>query len=729
MIFLKLIPLFLPGWALCPRKFPEKLQGVFIFGISFLLQSGVLLIAGLSHHFHPIITVGWVLPFLLVLVWRRPALSLSKSILPFVFLFCLMALYLGMYGSDTYPGGGDAGTYMITAKHLASTGGYTWKEKEVIPREDIKNLAIRTTPYAYPWKEVFPGFIQHERAFFPQFFPLYPHWLAYFDTPSPRWAHLYFLILGIISWGALGKYLWGWGKAFWFALLICANPLTLHFVKYPTAELLLFASLGFAFLFTYLALKLPRKTWYLYLAFFWLPPLWVKFMGWVLWFIAVGTLWGVTRKASPWIPIGFMVLLAGLPAWWWAFPHGINHLRQLEHLGLNTYPYALVLLFLAFFLFRGALRIPLILSSFIIAWLIPRGMLPPLTRFGGPLLMGIGTLGLSILLIRHRHRENLWIGSFMGIALCFIALGTGDNPTYPFLARRFVPWGLGWLTWGSLYFLHFFKRWKRVLYPFAFALWLLPILEQYPALFTPLYQGFSENLMKLEKTLPSQEPTFFLTFEGAKYASHLCLLEGISAYYLKIDRGENLKKLQQWVLTHPRTYLVVAHPPSQGMKEAITFREKTLPSLARPPLKAPKERIITRYLWEVTPALGELPNPLDVGGADDLFVAGFWGKEREGSRSFRWSQKEAHLLLPPAKTYELTLKGASRLSPQPLRIWLEDTLLWDGFVTPQWQTLTVSLPTLPTSAIVLTLRTHTYIPNERDKRTLGVRVDFVRGIK
>jgi hypothetical protein len=125
---------------------------------------------------------------------------------------------------------------------------------------------------------------------------------------------------------------------------------------------------------------------------------------------------------------------------------------------------------------------------------------------------------------------------------------------------------------------------------------------------------------------------------------------------------------------------------------------------------------------------------LDVGGFDDFQVSGFYDKEGEGERSYRWTGSCASVYLPGARRASwLAITAAARHRPDPARVTvsLSGVVLGELMVGPEWTRRTFALPAEPSpDPPVLRLdvpawRPINVLPRSDDSRDLGVMIDRI----
>jgi hypothetical protein len=154
------------------------------------------------------------------------------------------------------------------------------------------------------------------------------------------------------------------------------------------------------------------------------------------------------------------------------------------------------------------------------------------------------------------------------------------------------------------------------------------------------------------------------------------------------------------------------------------------------------EHVMGLELYRVIPRTGvatvTLPFRLDLGQGDfGALVSGFYGREKDGDITYRWTAPEAQLTLPSgvySEARSLTLRAAA---PRPEGGEMMLQLKVDGI---QWTTLTlgesfstyaISTPTLlpDGDTVTLTLITEGWNPQaagvSQDDRDLGVMLDWM----
>ncbi len=133
------------------------------------------------------------------------------------------------------------------------------------------------------------------------------------------------------------------------------------------------------------------------------------------------------------------------------------------------------------------------------------------------------------------------------------------------------------------------------------------------------------------------------------------------------------------------------------------------------------------------PALREI----DVGGSDDLQVAGFYDKEGGGDHTYRWTGRCASVYLPGARPGDLVTITAGTgqrpaTSPVPVTVSIGGTAVGRFEASHEWTDHSVRLPApLPPGPPVLRLDVSTFrpinvLPGATDARDLGLMVDRIR---
>lgn len=151
------------------------------------------------------------------------------------------------------------------------------------------------------------------------------------------------------------------------------------------------------------------------------------------------------------------------------------------------------------------------------------------------------------------------------------------------------------------------------------------------------------------------------------------------------------------------------------------------------------ERNPTAWAWDHLQA--PPGREVDLGGGLDWgLVDGFYGAEKEGERTYRWSAGTARLRFPQAGTGRpltllLSLRGwrPEGEAPAEVEVVMEGTIVARLTAPADWGEHEVHLPSVPAGQdVVVTLRTTTFLPAPSDLlstgclRTLGVMVDAAR---
>jgi hypothetical protein len=126
---------------------------------------------------------------------------------------------------------------------------------------------------------------------------------------------------------------------------------------------------------------------------------------------------------------------------------------------------------------------------------------------------------------------------------------------------------------------------------------------------------------------------------------------------------------------------------------------------------------------------------VDIGGSDDVQVSGFFEKEQDGERTYRWTGTCASVFLPGAKagaTVVITASANKRPSAPEVRVSLSGVPLGSFTLGSDWEDHALTLPpTLPLGPLLLRLdvsawRPAKVLPGSTDTRDLGVMVDRIR---
>jgi hypothetical protein len=371
--------------------------------------------------------------------------------------------------------------------------------------------------------------------------------------------------------------------------------------------------------------------------------------------------------------------------------------------------------------------------------------------FVSPLALAAGVLGLAALLRHWRPRAALLVLTALVFSLFYFYKIRVYND-YFFALRRFmpviVPALLGFAA-HALELLWARGRWRRA----AAAAWGIALVVLYAWQTAPLlrYTDWNNAVRFVGDVARRFGPEDVVIFEQPR-SVHLLSLPLWSAHGVQVlelarfnPDPERLRHLvESWRGRYRNVYFVHTYRTDLcGLfLERVTDYSFGTYEWERAYGRAPRgpvaqslsftlSRLVTPDQLQV-PALPEV----DVGGSDDVQVSGFFDKERDGERSYRWTGGCASVFVPGAagaRTVTLTLSPGLRPPPAPVvHVSLSGVPLGDVVPGPAWSEATLALPDpLPSGPPVLRLDVRAWRPAntnaaDTDIRDLGVQVDRIR---
>jgi hypothetical protein len=154
--------------------------------------------------------------------------------------------------------------------------------------------------------------------------------------------------------------------------------------------------------------------------------------------------------------------------------------------------------------------------------------------------------------------------------------------------------------------------------------------------------------------------------------------------------------------------------------------------------RGPRPRKFDYSIYELTPGAVQHPLDLDVGGADDVYLVRFGGKEISDGRTFRWTSDQSMLTLgslpEPAQEVALVASDGGRPDAAPparVEVWIGEVPLGAIEVDGPFREYTLPLPPPVVSEGPIELRLKSVMWNPArvlgspDDRELGVMIDRV----
>lgn len=749
------ILILLPGYSLLPWAYPRRLRLPFVIFASVFVTSVLGLALMLTGYFSVSLLAIIEAPLLLLRIRARswPGLALSTH-LPVLVLATAAAVFAILTAGEPFDATGDAGVYTISAAHLSKTGRWIWPIYEVIPKGVPADLVVYEPSYVRPWREMAPGFIVRGESIVPQFFPLYPLWGAVFAA----WVG----IRGVLAANILGASMLLLGCSVLFRLLlgrawqvaglaaIVLNPIFLVFLKYPSAEVFLAGLLAGWLAWMVFFLRRPTAGAAVMPAVLLALAILTKFFAW-----AVAGAAGIVLILMPWRRLGTAAVFAAaaLPAvaidLWLATPHLENHLGQLLLLsGFKLIAIGCgVILLLRVGWSRLARVVPLDLGvlypiAVIFLWSSVRNHnVGDYAVLSGSLVVG-GAAGGVLWYLWRRRAIWLVLPAFVFVLLSiYLFLGSGDTPFYPFAARRYLPITV---PLGALFVIYLVQRLVRTVRRLSgvsgrlasFAGWMLlaaallpPLWTQRSAVLVPQGRGFLATLAALERAIPDGSAVL-ATGQAWRYSPHLLLLRNQPVFCLDLQAAGVLARAAKFVEQRPDTLLLSAEKRKTGVLAKVEETRGEIQASTKPPLRAANPRTVVFSLFTVNQQWPNELGKVDVGSDDQLLVAGCFAAELAKDRSFRWTGRNARILIAQGGQVRFVWsRGGNPQKPLPVAVFARGQHLGDALLTGGWQTSRwFDLPPGEGPALV-EIRVPTFQPAlvgpSEDHRNLGLRLDLV----
>ena len=741
-----LIWLLLPGVALLPFKLGRRLQLPVAVGISFLVTSAFALILVFLGCFKPWLLTIVLLGFIPVGLVRKSFHRIAiKDWLPLLAFIPIAAAGMFWHG-EPYQGACDAGVYVAAAHHLNASGRYCWTQEEILPTDPAaRALSIRTTPYQFPWKETWPGIILMGNRAVPQFFPLFPVWMALFMSafglPGILLTNAVFFVLGMMMLALLARLFLPAPFAWIAPLMMALNPGVFYFLRYPSAEIFLaFILTGFAAFLVqglYLRGELHLEMAGCLLA----AGLATKYLAWFL-LAPLAVVWVIHREKrwfAKWFGLFFLGygLFPALCLALYNYPHWMNHFlpreRLLEGAGLLA---ALACLWFAsesdWVRRRAAAMVGILFTLLILVFLfvlphsIERGeenALPELIWYIGWGWFILGFIGCWVGLFRKKRGAGPVLVLFLLMLMASLG-GTSDNPLHPFAFRRHIPVLLPLMACLSAMAVYWFRRIGRAGLTAGLLLCLLPPLAMnLPLLIVREGRGFEALSDALQRGISTGHALDDMEGFGSQvqlmggnavFPLHLDSADGLAAFQKFALRGGGLRFLSSQVLAFPGTTI------GGGAIEVLRPERNQRPSIIET-----QNIVVRQYRIALEDVRAEAGIIMD-GRSDFGRIAGFWNAEKDGERPFRWSGPWCHFVLQTRDRLALTMDSSGNPEhPLPFRIYCGKELLAEDFARPGWRTYSWKLPAkFRNSMVVFSLVTHTFQPLP-DTRVLGLKISEI----
>jgi hypothetical protein len=770
MFLAPLVWLLLPGYALLPSRLNRRLQLPFVLGVSFLATSAL----GLG-----LLFLGWFKPWLLTVIllgfipvgalrggFRRIHLRSWLPLLAFIPIVAGAMLWHG----EPYQGACDAGVYVASAFHLKDAGRYDWPAEELLPSDPAaRNLSIRTTPYQFPWKEIWPGIILLGKRAVPQFFPLYPAWMALFiaafGLSGILLTNAVFFLLALLMLSLLGR-LFLPARFAWIApLMIALNPGVFYFLRYPSAEIFLaFILTGFAAFLVY-GLALRSELLLELAAGFLAAGLAAKYMAWFL-LAPLAVIWvldGNKRWFLKWFGLPF--ILAGLfPAACllaYNYPHWMNHFLPNERL-MEGGAFLCVLAVLglasrlAWIRRRTAGMVGIAFAVVVLAFLfvlphaVERGeenVMPELIWYTGWGWFILGMIGFGVALFKEKRGAGPMIIIFLLMLLASLA-GTSDNPLHPFAFRRHIPVLLPMMGLFAALAVHWLRHIGKTALIVGMLLCILPPLWSGRNLirvregrgFPSLKYAISEPLLDetiycinsppgspWPKAILQETSPHFCAEDLFYIASQSALWDGAPIFPLHLDTEEALLNFQHYAQQKGPLILLSKDQLSRSCSGIVPHAETE--SLQPERNRLPNRIVMANTsIYSCTISLESVraEEYVAVGGEDFGRIAGFWGPEKDGERPFRWTKDWCHFILQTRDKLVLSMDSSGNPeNPVPFRIYAGKEMIVEDAAPPGWRDYTYPVPQKYRARMVaFSLVTHTFQPYP-DTRNLGLKISAI----
>jgi hypothetical protein len=742
----------LPGYALLPAKLNRVLRLPFVLGASFLVTSAlgmVLLFPGQFNAGGLTLLLGCLFLSVALSRRKRPSVPLGPYRVPL--LLMLLAAPLFFWRGEPFQGACDAGVYVASAYHLNATGDYAIHEDW---GETVPPLALRETPYQYPWMESWPGIVRVPRGlggsdpgrFAPQFFPLYPLWLALFTAafgvPGIPLANFAFLFCGMVFLGSVVRLLLLPRFRPLPVLCFALNPGVLYFLRYPSAEIFLFAVL-MGFLSAYLiGIRFRAANGLAAAAAFAAAAFLTKYMAYFL-LAPLAVHWAVSQERGTlfrrfFLPLAGFSVMPLFSIVLHNYPHFLNHFGVPERLRLAAALLGMTLLLGPLSRLRAAIRwarpalLALVLVlSFAYLVVLPQAeergeenVLREVAWYAGwpGLLLGLGGFAVGLFTPRAALRVPLLF--FLLFFLVSLA-GTGDNPLHPFAFRRFVPLFLPLLGVLSALVLEWGRRLGRTATAVAAAAVLLPpVAMNLPLIGAREGRGF---LALYGQIAGASVGGGGVVLDDAQWmGAQLDLVARRDWRPFHIENAGHLEQVQRLALDGSTLRILTSESlPFPRLARWSGAIERLRPERNRRPSVIETEPVCL-YLYEFPLAAVRAGERIEVGGDDFGRVAGFWGPEMDGDRPYRWTRPWSHFILHARERLVLTMSASGHAeNPVPFRIYIGGALAGEGFAASGWGEYAFDLPAgCRHRMVACSLVSHTFQPLP-DTRDLGLMISSV----
>lgn len=751
MILLVLYTLLFPGYCLLPERIPRLLRFPCILFASVTVTSLVALASALAGVFSLPLVAALEFPLILILFTRRrlPSPEISRHTVPLV-LFFFLAVFTWLTIGEPFRADGDAGVYTIAARRLQETGALRWNLDDFLMEGIPRELILRETEYAYPWTEIAPGFIVSEGRVTPQFFPLYYVWGGVMTSALGERGMMGVNLLGgllfLLAFHVLCRVHFRRPFPFLALLTVTVNPVFLLYVKFPTAEIFLTGLLAGWLLWTLLYFWRPSRKTAFFSGLLLLLAVMTKFFAWA----AVGVLLlyalfaGLRRLQGVFLTL-VCVIPGVLVCFYLAYPHLMNHLfqvRSLESVLLLTFALTVILLTRLFWRnlrawlpAGGALLILLVL-----AWMtfgrpgaIETGSennFLEFARLNGRGLTFLASFGLVWFVMIKRKSRQLFLPFLFCLISFYVLWGSGENPLYPFAARRFLPLTVPLTVFFFTFFLTRFRRMGNTFLLIVYVICVIPpVYAQRMAVGMRTDVGFMENVRTLKAMTGEEVPVFALPDTWA-YAPHL-LMTGHPAFCLAPTKGETLLRFDRYRRIHKSVRVLTFENLPLEVAARLSCSGMRIRPVRTPPLLEVESCGDTLKIFLLSRERQHVKHVLDVGGNDPLQTAGCYAQERTHGTTYRWTGDRSYFLLKRGGEARFRWsKGGNPEATLPVRVWCEGEMLADLFLTTdRWRYSPWFAVPEGEQRVILEIRTHPFQPGMidggNDYRSLGVMVDRV----
>ena len=232
------------GWARPKDADPRDTPLWFLAGVPLFLAPAALLLADAGVFSTPALWIGvllWSITGAFRLRRRPPPLPAGGHLLALLALG-LVALVVFARPHPYLYGGWDPGEYVATSTHIRRTGSISYTEPFLIeaPAKVRRQFMHNPVP---PRRTLQAGYLvldEESGAMVPDYFHLYPAWLALF---APKTGAAYAGQTVIALWGLLTVVCFtrrfaGNAAAWLVAPLLLTNPAVVYFARFPSSEFL-----------------------------------------------------------------------------------------------------------------------------------------------------------------------------------------------------------------------------------------------------------------------------------------------------------------------------------------------------------------------------------------------------------------------------------------------------------------------------------------------------------